>query len=153
MNLFDNYVNGILDGDLSEVNGFLDDEDADPTLAPIAVLERHPEDDQSSEEEVDNAVQQPAPSQPSEPQPATSSRYTWNMSNVFSPLPAVPEINESFNLQRLSPLDTFYRYVPQSLFDDMALAKSQRILSTTAKNVVVTFAMLKPFFGANIIMS
>ncbi|KAG8319583.1 hypothetical protein J6590_088608 [Homalodisca vitripennis] len=78
-NLFDNYVNEILDGDLSEVDGFSDDEDADPTFAPIAVLERHPEDDQSSEEKVDNAVQQPAPSPPPEPQPAPSSRYTWNM--------------------------------------------------------------------------
>ncbi|KAG8251721.1 hypothetical protein J6590_073928 [Homalodisca vitripennis] len=50
-----------------------DDEDADPTFAPIAVLEQHPEDDQSSEEEVDNAVQQPAPSLHPEPQPALSS--------------------------------------------------------------------------------
>lgn len=61
------------------------------------------------------------------------------------------EVDDS--LERLSPLETFNRYLPEKVFEDMALATSQRILSNTAKNVCITPLIMKKFIAANILMS
>lgn len=135
----------------------MSDNDIDSTFLPFL----NGGDDESSSSSDDELPYEPATSYNLDSRsellqrlPAQQGSKTWNMSNEFFPLPAAPPMEEEDNsIYLVRPIDAFYRYIPEKVISDLALATSQRISLETNSNVVVTTQTMKQFIGANIVMS
>jgi hypothetical protein len=166
-------VNDILDDASSVVNGLSDEEDdtSDPTFVPDAMdfadEGEGGEDEQNEyEEPEEQPMDQPGNGNPHDDQEADLDAEQneqnhqrrnggWIIQATFNPLPAAPPYEpENQGVEHLrSTIQYFLKYIPDNILDDMAVATSQKIMSQTAKNLVVTPKMLRVFIGMNIVMS
>lgn len=136
----------MLNDDNSDIEGFSDDSDADPDYQPPERLEST--DDEGSDDDFTLPARPVTPDRP-------SAADKWRESREFIPLPAAPppEVDATDGIQRLNPLDAFFRYVPEDVIDSIALATSQKILAATGRATIVTSTIMKQFFALNIMMS
>lgn len=135
------------------MEGFSDDEDADPTFQPG--IDQTVEDDEDEDHEDDDQAPPPPlnAAAPQVPPFIFDPNAEWNELPDFDPLPGAPPYEPPRAVERKNPLDGFLRYVPNQLLNDIADATSQRILANTTKIFVVTPTILKKFIGINIKMS
>lgn len=142
----DKFIANLLENDLSDIEGFSDDEDADASFIPVPPLQPEVAESSSSEEdEQENADQ-------SNHLPGVQEEK-WFRSQRFEPLPAAPPPECESITELVNPINTFYRYVPEHLINRIAMATSQRILASTGKAVMFTGLEMRKFIAINIIMS
>lgn len=138
----------VLGSELSEIEGFSDDEDADPDFTVDTPECPTGTDDLSSDEEEIEGAPSANP-----PLVLRDKGKEWRRNDVFDPLPAASPIIVDENVERVNPFDAFLRYVPIELLENIAEATTQRILQNAGRETLVSLQTLNKFFGINIIMS
>lgn len=71
----------------------------------------------------------------------------WSVENNFYPLPPAPWYEPDDDVQYVSAIDNFNRYIPDELLENMAQASSANMLSERGVEMPLTADDMKKFFG------
>lgn len=154
---FENFVDSILDGNISEVD-LSDDEDdldVDPSFVPEDIQPETSDSDSDTELVLQGNFQVPSQSSTSgNASNVTPDRYRWRKIEDFSPNPPAPEYeSQPINALNLPPQDYISKYLPDSMFGTIVEQSNRTYLAKTGRNLDLTKEELKKFFSATLLMS